>query len=420
MRTAKVFISHSTKNDDNLAFLNKVYDALKPDQNGQGFDVLVDRKKLQAGDKWHYKISEWMHECDAAIILLTDDALKSDWVKAESTVVAVRDRIETDFKLIPVLLSDITAECITSHPFLGSGSAAHLDENQFENSWPDQEAIISNIKNALAGLEAITTPFDRIGDVITQILKEVDEQNLQTVWQELDGTHKPTWQQGSGPFADTLMRYLFRQQDNCLNRFKDILDKIRPKLSKDRAQEFLNYIRALWVDSGAAACLPATAQQKNKMAVINGRLLQNFTFQRYVERAWPLTNKYERITISEIDEIDKIQEQMRDHFQAFENPGLRLEPEECDEEINDSDDPVVVCMQTTESEGGLLDYRMRRDLKAFYPNVIFLMGTGDSLPVDYPEDILGIEPALNLQNEREQMLAERKATRFLKKYCGTE
>lgn len=60
MRLPKVFISHSTKNDENPTFLDKLYAAL---DDGNRFDVLVDRKKLNPGDKRYAKINEWMHGC---------------------------------------------------------------------------------------------------------------------------------------------------------------------------------------------------------------------------------------------------------------------------------------------------------------------------------------------------------------------
>ena len=87
-RPKKVFISHSTKTDENLVFLNAVCDALTDD-----FEVLVDRRTLQPSDQWHSCILEWMYECDAVVILMSRRALEeSHWVLAEATVTSVRRR----------------------------------------------------------------------------------------------------------------------------------------------------------------------------------------------------------------------------------------------------------------------------------------------------------------------------------------
>lgn len=138
----------------------------------------------------------WMHECNAAIILLTEDALKSDWVQAESTFVAVRDRNEGDFKLIPVLLNGVTADKVTKHPRLGSGSAAHLDETQFVRHQADDDAIINTIKSALNGVCPKQTPFDELGRVISRFLQQADQESLEAAWEQLPGEDKPTLQTG--------------------------------------------------------------------------------------------------------------------------------------------------------------------------------------------------------------------------------
>ena len=124
-RPRKVFISHSTKTDENLIFLNAVCDALDND-----FDVLVDRRTLKPSDQWHARILEWMYECDAVVILMSRRVLEeSIWVQAEAMVTSVRRRNETDFRLIVVPLNDVNEAHIQQHPFYGD--IARLQDFQF-------------------------------------------------------------------------------------------------------------------------------------------------------------------------------------------------------------------------------------------------------------------------------------------------
>ncbi len=414
MQRPKIFISHSTQSDESLAFLEKLYNALA-DVNC--LEILVDLKKLSPGDKWHAQINEWMYECDAAIILLTKDALESGWVQDEATVVAVKDRNEPDFKLIPVILNTVTPETIRCHPRLGHGSAAQLDDTQFVSKQADEDATIECIKSALEGLHPKSRPFGELGRVISGLLHQADQASLEAAWQQLQGDDKPDLEPGADNFSDALIRYLFRQNLDCMTSFKEVVDKIRPKLEPKRASEFFHLIRALWVEKPAAACLNGISGQANKMSAMNGKFLHQFTFERYLERAWPLTDTVERIMVTNNSDFEQIQEQLRNHFQESHNPADRLPPEECDDDILSSDDPILVCIPADDAEGGLPDPRIRQQLIDTYPNVMYVLGTGENLPEKLPNDVLCIEPPLKVEVESRQRTTERRVSRFLNSYC---
>jgi hypothetical protein len=63
-----VFISHSAKNDPvALGLLDAIFDRL----TAEGFDVLLDRKRLAAGYEWQKYLHTWMAHCRAGIILFS-------------------------------------------------------------------------------------------------------------------------------------------------------------------------------------------------------------------------------------------------------------------------------------------------------------------------------------------------------------
>ncbi|MBV9958445.1 MAG: toll/interleukin-1 receptor domain-containing protein [Acidobacteria bacterium] len=112
----KVFISHSTKVTDPLSacFLERLHQALTEVQNDDGaatFEVLLDRENLLTGEQWREVIREWMLSCDAAIVLLSEAATHSDYVKQEVTLLQERQRAYPDgMLLLPVSFPPVTEE----------------------------------------------------------------------------------------------------------------------------------------------------------------------------------------------------------------------------------------------------------------------------------------------------------------------
>jgi len=108
-------------------------------------------------------------------------------------------------------------------------------------------------------------------------------------------------------FANALTRYLLRNGKNCLKNFKCVINKIRPRVEKEHADEVLKYIRSLWVDTKAAGCIPSARNHKSFLA-INGRFLVNYTCKRYTERAWPMSDLYTLVPTTSCDETQLIEE----------------------------------------------------------------------------------------------------------------
>lgn len=114
----KVFISHSTKVTDlpSVCFLDRLYQALTQARNDDGtatFEILLDRENLLTGEKWREVIREWMLNCDAAIVLLSDAATCSNYVKQEVTLLEERQRSHPNgLMLLPVSFPTVTEELL--------------------------------------------------------------------------------------------------------------------------------------------------------------------------------------------------------------------------------------------------------------------------------------------------------------------
>ncbi|MEI8019081.1 MAG: toll/interleukin-1 receptor domain-containing protein [Schlesneria sp.] len=101
----RIFISHSTKTDFAQNYLDAVESSLADE-----FDVLLDQTGLQGGDDWREKIYKWMDQAHGAVVLLTQEALKSDFVPIELSVLSWRRCREPDFFLVPAFVGPINDE----------------------------------------------------------------------------------------------------------------------------------------------------------------------------------------------------------------------------------------------------------------------------------------------------------------------
>lgn len=107
MSKFRVFISHSAKDRVAAAVLNKLNDGLS-----KNFEVLLDKQRLSAGVEWQLEIFSWLGHCHAAVILLSEDALKSSWVLQESTILNWRRQYEKQFTIIPALLPSVSEDSL--------------------------------------------------------------------------------------------------------------------------------------------------------------------------------------------------------------------------------------------------------------------------------------------------------------------
>ena len=67
------------------------------------FEVLLDKENVLTGEKWREVIREWVLGCDAAVVLLSEAATRSDYVKHELTLLQERQQSHPNrLMLLPV------------------------------------------------------------------------------------------------------------------------------------------------------------------------------------------------------------------------------------------------------------------------------------------------------------------------------
>ena len=111
--TTKVFVSHSAKSDEHKQLLT----ALVAEMTALDLDPWVDYQGIELGDPWNDKITQALHQCHAAVVLFSAQALLSPFVKYEVSCLAYRKRTQPGFGLFPVIIDDLQVEQVTDDFF---------------------------------------------------------------------------------------------------------------------------------------------------------------------------------------------------------------------------------------------------------------------------------------------------------------
>jgi TIR domain-containing protein len=110
MAVCTIFVSHSTDfalpKDQNLPWI--VLETLVDRLEASGrFRAVWDRGSLEPGTDWRGEIETWMDTCDAAVVLVSERTLQSDYVAYEAGRLSDRQRKDPSFLLIPALIAPV-------------------------------------------------------------------------------------------------------------------------------------------------------------------------------------------------------------------------------------------------------------------------------------------------------------------------
>lgn len=398
----KLFVSHSSKTEENLTLLKSVCVKLRE----KGFTVFVDKDGFYAGADWDLHINQWMAQCHAAVILFSKAALfDSDWIRKEASVLAWRDELQKDFALIPVLLDELKPEQLEQGLF----GVLKIRKRQCLIGQRDAGALCKQIVTALAANSGFKTcraldpeepSYDPLEPSIARLLhKATEAEDLEELAEELN-LPLPTWPPDPDrQHALAFARHLVEKSDQSLNRFRDILNELHetPR-HRTQVEDLFRNLRSLWVDPTAARGITAS-RITNRVVALNGLKVSDYTAARYGERAWPLKRGWNLVPINTNSrDFDAIAGDICSYFSG----GRAISSSEQIERVNDQRFPVVVvlppiCLEEQGQPNRLLDR-----LRATFSNVIFLIDTGQAQPEWLPKDVPLLTPAVDCAAERDQ------------------
>lgn len=280
---SKIFISHSTKTAEAQAFLDAARQALEPD-----FEVLLDQKGLAGNDDWRAKLYQWMDEAHGAVLLLSEAAIKSDFVALEATILTWRRFRQPSFVLLIVTLGDVDKSAVYQGRFKEMALGQFQAINLTQPSWPQK---LAGCFDSLKCQTQPRTPLEILRSRITKLLrKEASLDDLREVgvarlgWTADQFTAKTDYYE---QFARDLLQMTGA---SAAQAFAAVIQMAEVGLRG--ANELLELITPHWVEQGRAGPVAQLALAATANRALSLNTSDPFTAHSYIGRSCckPLTH----------------------------------------------------------------------------------------------------------------------------------
>ncbi|MDX8028684.1 toll/interleukin-1 receptor domain-containing protein [Lentzea sp. BCCO 10_0856] len=315
-----VFLSHSTKGDPGALVMRH---QLESELTARGWQVLVDEDGLRGGEDWRGVLYHWIADCDAAVVLMSDRALASDWVRREINLLLWRRALGSPLTIVPAMLSPTRDT--------GAPELRDLRELQFVSNDATPKSFAGAIAGRLPDLSApVTDTTDRMRhwliDVVSCLRDVTEHEPLRAAVEALDA-HQDDWDFPSVREAQRfLAHWLLGPMHSA--RIHTAMEHIARPVSGKLGQ-LVGLVMPAWVDGEAArALLP---EQHRTCAVLNARYPE--TAKQYVRRAACCSLSYRTKEVSAVVGEGLATELLRDCLDAVRElldlpPGMELEDDD--------------------------------------------------------------------------------------------
>jgi hypothetical protein len=247
---------------------------------------IIDQHDLEQGTEWRQQLYQWMAKCQAALLLLTDHAIESNWVLQEATILRARKALEPKFRAFVVTSPGLRERKPERWRLF---EPLQLDELQGLRT-EDEQQIADAVNAGLAGMAGCDTYFDLLTGLIADNLSAYKEK-LYTLARICDAMQldDAEWEALFGAEArivQLIARRLCRGNLSRYQNLREFLESLKGVgVPPEALKDLLESIAPYWVDLGAAACIPAAALAGGtRVVAIRASRLQAFTAARYLAR----------------------------------------------------------------------------------------------------------------------------------------
>ena len=112
---SKVFLSHSSTDKD---FVRKIKKVLYP----FGTSSWLDEQEIFPGDNLWTTILNGINSSDRALVFITPDSQKSDWVQKEIRELISKEKTDNQTKVIPVIFTPNPPDFLTERLYVNFNS----------------------------------------------------------------------------------------------------------------------------------------------------------------------------------------------------------------------------------------------------------------------------------------------------------
>jgi hypothetical protein len=244
-----VFVSHSSHAPDALDRLEVLVKGLRGGKNG--FEVLFDKEQITEGARWREAINAMLAECDAAVILVTPDALQSPWVLKEATILRWRYDRDPKFPLFPVVSANVDRAELKKNRLW---DPVDLPAIQFVAS-DDPAGTAASVRKRLAPLatQLRPAPLDLLVDEIASLLAKASPSHLLSAFESLNERIPFGVSDQHQRLAYAIARWILRQSPPALERMATALALLGKTFPADDACQILDLVAPMWVELDAAS-----------------------------------------------------------------------------------------------------------------------------------------------------------------------
>jgi hypothetical protein len=397
----RIFISHSAKSDTDRTYLNAIYDGLKD----AGFRVWQDGRELNAGDDWNQRICNILVYCQGAVVLVSEESLRSPFVRFEISNLLLRWRRERDqhtqavlFPLCPVLLSE------TVDLRSGFAGAIGFADDQFLGPCEPAKAVerLKEQFNTLPDFADRNNPLAYLETQIAGILAKVRPEALQTAATRAAFPEPPERADAAAVYLARVL--LLKPLGDVYNLLIAIQD-----LSKEQRQTLFELIAPGWVSLEAAQTLRDAYSKKPPLGCALKARIADFTPAMYLRRARMLGPKSAG-TVAQVTEpiAGHAREQLlrlvrRALGYKFGIPMDATDPG-FDEALRDQlqtardlSEPIVVAIRVSEMDVSLVSRLRGEDL---FAGVTFLALCTDAERHESNDELSWLDPGPDEDQER--------------------
>jgi hypothetical protein len=408
-----IFVSHSSVDNARTdAFCKELGRLLGPDN----CQILVDTKTLETGGIWPVQLHEMMAGCHAAVVLLSENALKSRWVLKELTILSWRRSLDPNFKLFIAQFPGITDEQVKQSGY------EPLEFRRIQGINSDDPALIAASVHARLQADTIapvTTLFDLLAKKLGELLRQADAQSLKDLAQDLKAEW-PAWRPETDPtsaLVESVCRQVLRGDLGSFPGLAELFESLKTKLPPHALKDVLTLVAPHWVDNQAAGQLGnlidwREPKPRGAVAAINGNHAKLYTGRMYVGRAFPLKSEYVLLAPNRPptgDVLPYYTNAICEAYKATDDDYAGLTGPQVLARLKNERPWMFVVIEP-------LDRRALQELREAFPTVCFLVDVGaqDYDKAVLPEGVARLLPPVDTAIEDKQHDDYRRARRIMK------
>jgi hypothetical protein len=414
----RIFVSHSSKD---IALTRAVCQELgSPDPAGRtcetavAVDILADYARLQDGAPWPKQLHEWLAKSHAGLILLTRDALASDWVLKEATILTWRQSVNEHFKVFVACdKTVVTTNALKLHRYdpLSIPSIQWIDS-------VDPATIAGRVRHGI-GLVQPPTPFEQLVQELATLMSGQVKSHVIRVLAERLRVDPPAWdpqRTDDEQYLEEIARRLLSESLGGYKGVHELIAELARTVQVEPLDSILNLLAPYWVDVESAGRLRAlNARRPPGAAALNASVpLHSGTM--YVSRAFNMGRDFLVPEIAGGDAGQTVQDisaQICRWARARQIAADSASDEATRKAIADSLLPMYAVLPEQ------IDPDVLEELRRGFETVIFVFSTGPRLdPDDRFQDVDWLKPALDAAVEKREYASYNAALQIINNKRG--